>query len=192
LANVLDSVYLSVDRRAVVTAAKLIIASEVDIVVAGGSENMDRARNLTDGGSWGYEMGPARILNRMLTDSIWGATMRILVTLTLLILPATALASPSCKDGFQPRGDACVSQEMSRYIACVEASGGKRQEIDGEIASAVTDNNLGEAAADANGIVLKGGGSVELNKNVESIIAEKLIAKNHGWAMMTCAGRRAP
>jgi hypothetical protein len=117
--------------------------------------------------------------------------MRTFVTLTLLILPATALASPSCKDGFQPRGDACVSQRMNRYIACVEASGGERQEIDEEIASAVTDNNLGEAAADANGIALKGGGSVELNRNVENIIIDKLMAKIHGWAMVTCAGRLA-
>jgi hypothetical protein len=117
--------------------------------------------------------------------------MRTFVTLTLLILPATALASPSCKDGFQPRGDACVSQRMNRYIACVEASGGERQEIDEEIASAVTDNNLGEAAADANGIALKGGGSVELNKYVENIVADKLIAKIDGWAAVTCAGRRA-
>jgi hypothetical protein len=115
--------------------------------------------------------------------------MRIFVTLTLLMLPATALASPSCKDGFQPRGDVCVSQGMSRYLGCVEASGVKRQEIDEEIASAVTDNNLREATADANGIVLKGGGSVELNKNVENIIADKLIAKIHAWAMVTCAGR---
>jgi acetyl-CoA C-acetyltransferase len=50
LANVLDHVYLSVDRRAVVTAAKQIVASEIDIAVAGGSENMDRAPNLTAGG----------------------------------------------------------------------------------------------------------------------------------------------
>jgi hypothetical protein len=115
--------------------------------------------------------------------------MRIFVTLTLLMLPATALASPSCKDGFQPRGDVCVSQGMSRYLGCVEASGVERQEIDEEIASAVTDNNLREATADANGIVLKGGGSVELNKNVENIIADKLIAKIHAWAMVMCAGR---
>ena len=117
--------------------------------------------------------------------------MRTFVTLTLLILPVTALASPSCKDGFQPRGDACVSQSMNRYIACVEASGGVRQEIYEEIASAITSSNLGKAAANANGIMLKGGGSVELNKNVESNIVERLIAKIHGWAMVTCTGRRA-
>lgn len=50
LANGLDSVYLSVDRKAVVTAAKQIVASEIDIAVAGGSENMDRAPDLTDSG----------------------------------------------------------------------------------------------------------------------------------------------
>jgi hypothetical protein len=45
LANSLDSVYLSVDRTAVVTAAKQTVASEIEIAVAAGSENVDRAKS---------------------------------------------------------------------------------------------------------------------------------------------------
>ena len=48
LANSLDSVYLSVDRTVVVTAAKQTVASEIEIAVAAGSESVDRVRNPTD------------------------------------------------------------------------------------------------------------------------------------------------
>src|SRR5260221_4513302 len=46
--------------QAIVTAAQQIVAGEVDIAVAGGMENMDRAPYLMDGGRWGYRMGPPR------------------------------------------------------------------------------------------------------------------------------------
>src|SRR5258708_10252958 len=47
--------------QAIVTAAQQIVAGEVDIAVAGGMENMDRAPYLMDGGRGGYPMGPAGI-----------------------------------------------------------------------------------------------------------------------------------
>jgi acetyl-CoA C-acetyltransferase len=56
--------------QAVVTAAQQIIAGEIDIAIAGGAENMDRAPYLMDGGRWGYRMGPAQILDSMLTDGL--------------------------------------------------------------------------------------------------------------------------
>jgi len=56
--------------QAVVTAAQQIAAGEVDAAVAGGMENMDRAPYLMGGGRWGYRMGPAQILDSMLTDGL--------------------------------------------------------------------------------------------------------------------------
>lgn len=56
--------------QAVVTAAQQIIAGEIEAAVAGGMENMDRAPYLMDGGRWGYRMGPAQILDSMLTDGL--------------------------------------------------------------------------------------------------------------------------
>ena len=56
--------------QAVVTAAQQIVAEEVDIAVAGGLENMDRAPYLMDGGRWGYRMGPAEIYDSMLRDGL--------------------------------------------------------------------------------------------------------------------------
>src|SRR5258706_8221190 len=56
--------------QAIVTAAQQIVAGEVDIAVAGGMENMDRAPYLIDGGRWGYRMGPAEIHDSMLRDGL--------------------------------------------------------------------------------------------------------------------------
>ncbi|GLS19703.1 acetyl-CoA acetyltransferase [Labrys miyagiensis] len=56
--------------QAVVTTAQQILAGEIEAAVAGGMENMDRAPYLMDGGRWGYRMGPAQILDSMLTDGL--------------------------------------------------------------------------------------------------------------------------
>src|SRR6266403_1215026 len=56
--------------QAIVTAAQQIVAGEVDIAVAGGMENMDRAPYLMDGGRWGYRMGPAEMHDSMLRDGL--------------------------------------------------------------------------------------------------------------------------
>jgi acetyl-CoA C-acetyltransferase len=52
--------------QAVVTAAQQIMSGEIDVAVAGGMENMDRAPYLMDGGRWGYRMGPAEIHDSIL------------------------------------------------------------------------------------------------------------------------------
>jgi acetyl-CoA C-acetyltransferase len=56
--------------QAVVTAAQQIAAGEIDAAIAGGMENMDRAPYLMGGARWGYRMGPAEILDSMLTDGL--------------------------------------------------------------------------------------------------------------------------
>ena len=56
--------------QAVLTAAQEIGAGDIDAAIAGGMENMDRAPYLMDGGRWGYRMGPAQILDAMLTDGL--------------------------------------------------------------------------------------------------------------------------
>lgn len=56
--------------QAIVSAAQNIIAGDSQMAVAGGMENMDRAPYLMDGGRWGYRMGPAPILDSMLTDGL--------------------------------------------------------------------------------------------------------------------------
>src|SRR5271165_7051740 len=56
--------------QAILTAAYEIQAGDAEAAVAGGMENMDRAPYLMDGGRWGYRMGPAQILDSMLTDGL--------------------------------------------------------------------------------------------------------------------------
>ncbi len=56
--------------QAIVTAAQQINAGEIELAVAGGLENMDRAPYLMDGGRWGYRMGPAEIQDSMLRDGL--------------------------------------------------------------------------------------------------------------------------
>jgi acetyl-CoA C-acetyltransferase len=56
--------------QAIVTAAQQIASGEIDVAIAGGMENMDRAPYLMDGGRWGYRMGPAQIHDSMLRDGL--------------------------------------------------------------------------------------------------------------------------
>lgn len=56
--------------QAVITAAQQIVSGDIEAAVAGGMENMDRAPYLMDGGRWGYRMGPAQIMDSMLTDGL--------------------------------------------------------------------------------------------------------------------------
>ena len=56
--------------QAILCAAQEIASGETEAAIAGGMENMDRAPYLMDGGRWGYRMGPAEILDSMLTDGL--------------------------------------------------------------------------------------------------------------------------
>jgi acetyl-CoA C-acetyltransferase len=56
--------------QAILSAALEIAVGDGNAAIAGGMENMDRAPYLMDGGRWGYRMGPAQILDSMLTDGL--------------------------------------------------------------------------------------------------------------------------
>lgn len=56
--------------QAVASAAMEILAGQADCLVAGGMENMDRAPYLDRDARWGHRMGPAQILDSMLTDGL--------------------------------------------------------------------------------------------------------------------------
>lgn len=59
--------------QAIVSAAQDIADGNGDVAIAGGMENMDRAPYLLEGGRWGYRMGPAQVLDSMLTDGLHDA-----------------------------------------------------------------------------------------------------------------------
>lgn len=56
--------------QAILNAAQEIAAGDYNVAIAGGMKNMDRAPYLMDGGRWGYRMGPAQILDSMLSDGL--------------------------------------------------------------------------------------------------------------------------
>lgn len=56
--------------QAVASAAQEILAGTAGCVVAGGMENMDRAPYVDPEGRWGHRMGPAQLLDSMLTDGL--------------------------------------------------------------------------------------------------------------------------
>ena len=56
--------------QAVASAALEVLAGTADCAIAGGMENMDRAPYLDLDGRWGHRMGPAQLLDSMLTDGL--------------------------------------------------------------------------------------------------------------------------
>jgi acetyl-CoA C-acetyltransferase len=56
--------------QAILSAAQEILLGNVQVAIAGGMENMDRAPYLLDGGRWGYRMGDAQIKDSMLLDGL--------------------------------------------------------------------------------------------------------------------------
>ncbi|WP_234120530.1 acetyl-CoA C-acetyltransferase [Clostridium hydrogenum] len=59
--------------RAVSLAAQMIKAEDVDVVVAGGMENMSRAPFLVESARWGNKMGDTKLVDEMIKDGLWDA-----------------------------------------------------------------------------------------------------------------------
>ena len=57
--------------KAVAIASQMIRAGDVDIVVAGGMENMTRAPYLLTSGRFGARMGDAQLIDSMVHDGLW-------------------------------------------------------------------------------------------------------------------------
>jgi hypothetical protein len=114
--------------------------------------------------------------------------MRLLVTF-LFVLPFCAVAQdqPKCPKGFQPYGGRCVSQRMSDYIACVEASGGNHEELIQEVNEVANRQLSGEAKGSGSGMVVKGAGSLTLNSGSEKELVKKIQQKWYSGGMKQCA-----
>ncbi|MDS0528343.1 acetyl-CoA C-acetyltransferase [Clostridium sp. SHJSY1] len=59
--------------RTVALAAQMIKAGDVDVVVAGGMENMSAAPYVLDKARWGQRMGDGKLVDSMLKDALWDA-----------------------------------------------------------------------------------------------------------------------
>ena len=99
---------------------------------------------------------------------------------------ADALAVVQCEKGFQPRGEICIRQSMADYIACIEASGGNKLEIDHEVDTAIADAAKGSVSGEGKGVILSGKGAAELSKNAENKITDHLKETFQEGAMRAC------
>ncbi|MDU0946396.1 MAG: acetyl-CoA C-acetyltransferase, partial [Anaerococcus vaginalis] len=57
--------------RTVSLAAQMILAGDVDVVLAGGSESMSNAPFLSNESRWGARMGNKKFVDEMITDGLW-------------------------------------------------------------------------------------------------------------------------
>ena len=57
--------------RTVSLAAQMILAGDVDVVLAGGSESMSNAPFLLNEARWGARMGNKKFVDEMITDGLW-------------------------------------------------------------------------------------------------------------------------
>lgn len=116
---------------------------------------------------------------------IWLAILGFFTTSTPQV-SAQDSAQPVCAKDFYPRGNACVSQRMSDFLVCVESTGGNKQQVYERISSEINTDNKGKASASASGIVIKGGGSVELGANAEKKLYSDLTSNWYGGGMAAC------
>ncbi len=59
--------------KAVMLAAQGIKCGDMEIAIAGGTENMNQAPFLLEKGRWGYRMGPGKLVDEMIKDGLWCA-----------------------------------------------------------------------------------------------------------------------
>ncbi len=60
--------------KTIAAAAQSIQASEAEVVIAGGMENMSMAPYLLEKSRWGYRMGDGKVADVMVKDGLWCAT----------------------------------------------------------------------------------------------------------------------
>lgn len=106
----------------------------------------------------------------------------------LIFFPIIALAEEvKCPKGYQPYANRCISQKMADYISCVEASGGNRQQISEEISAIGGQKTSTGITASGSGAIVKGAGSLSLNKRDEKALVSKLETRWFPNGMSECS-----
>jgi hypothetical protein len=104
----------------------------------------------------------------------------------LVFSPVLAHAAPTCEAGFQPRENVCISQCMTDYIACVVTSGGNQQDVYSQIATQLSKDGKIKATASGQGVIVQGGGSLQLGKSDEQQVINTTYAHFYSDSMKTC------
>ncbi|OAI40259.1 acetyl-CoA acetyltransferase [Actinobacteria bacterium SCGC AG-212-D09] len=119
--------------KAVAIASQMIRAGDVEIVVAGGMENMTRAPYLMPSGRFGARMGDAELIDSMVHDGLWDAFNDIHMGITAENLAEQYGISREEQDEFaansQQKAERAVADEVFKdEIVPIEvpAKGGTR------------------------------------------------------------------
>lgn len=118
-------------------------------------------------------------------------SLLIFFTLVQLSFDVSAQTIGKCENGYQPLAGRCISNRMSDYIACVEVSGGGKQDFRDFIALKTKDASGGTGAAQGSGVIVKGSGSIQLQSSKEQEIIKLAEAKFFPGAMSEC-GKALP
>jgi acetyl-CoA C-acetyltransferase len=120
--------------KSVAIASQMVRAGDVDVVVAGGMENMTRAPYLIPSGRFGARMGDAEMIDSMVHDGLWDAFNSIHMGITAENLADQYGISREEQDRFaassQQKAERAVAQGIFRdEIVPIEvpAKGGTRQ-----------------------------------------------------------------
>jgi acetyl-CoA C-acetyltransferase len=120
--------------KSVAIASQMVRAGDVDVVVAGGMENMSRAPYLVPSGRFGARMGDAQLIDSMVHDGLWDAFNAIHMGITAENLADQYGISREEQDEFavssQQKAERAVAQGIFRdEIVPIEvpAKGGTRQ-----------------------------------------------------------------
>lgn len=117
--------------------------------------------------------------------------LTLTLAIALTIPNAFGQSASKCEAGYQPFGGRCISNRMSDYIACVEASGGGKQDLLDFLQTKTTESAAGAGAAKGSGVVVAAGGSLELSGQREQEIIKLAESKFFPNAMSEC-GKALP
>jgi hypothetical protein len=116
-------------------------------------------------------------------------TARWYVALACLAVHVAAAAPDekiACPTGYQPMGPRCVSQRMSDFIACVEATGGGKEAFRDEVTKSESANTGGKASGAGTGVIVSGKGALVVDRKTELAIAQRIEKKWFPGGLSEC------
>lgn len=105
--------------RAVIRAAQAIRCGEAEIVVAGGTENMTAAGHVLPGARQGFRLGPAELVDSLLTDGLTDALTHVHMGITAEDVAARYAISREQADRFALESQAKAERAIKagRFVA---------------------------------------------------------------------------
>jgi len=166
--------------KSVALASQMIRAGDVEVVVAGGMENMTRAPYLVPDARFGARMGPSKMIDSMVHDGLWDAFNNIHMGITAENLAEQYGISREAQDEFaaasqQKAEEAVESGAFKEEIVPIEVpekKGTRTVDNDEHPRAGVTADGLGKlrAAFKKDGGTVTAGNASGVNDGAAAII----------------------